>query len=134
MNENIEKLLNHSLEYAKDLLLETGEAYPFGAFMDTIDNVHPLEMEVDKKKTPTIGQVIENLEKYCKEEMAQKRMNGYCLAYEVQMNLSEEAEPTDAIAFEIHYIDETELPNFYLPFSVGEDKKVVLDEPFAVKS
>ena len=133
MNKNINILLDHSLEYARELLIDTGESYPFGAFLDTLDNVHPLEMDIDKKKMPQNGEVIESLEKYCKEEMESDKMNGCCMAYEVQLNLEKDADPVDAIAFNISYKDEKDIPIFYLPFSFDNNKTVVFQEVFAVK-
>ena len=130
MNEENQKMLDHCVEYATDLLKEQGESYPFGAFIDTIGNVHPLEMEVDKKNTPTIGKVIETLEKYCVEEMNEKRMTGYALTYEVEIALSEN-ETKDCIAIDIKHKDE-ETPLFYLPFTKS-DLGVGVQEIFAVK-
>lgn len=130
MHKEIEKMLDHCAEYASDLLIEMGEAYPFGAFIDTIGNVHPLEMEVDKKNLPNIGQVINGLEKYCKAEMEAERMKGYALSFEVAVELSEN-EMQDCIAIQIHHKEET-CPTFYLPFK-KDGEKTIVEELFAVK-
>lgn len=132
MTEELKKLLEHSVEYATELLMETGESYPFGAYIDTIGNVHPLEMEIDPKQVPQIGAVVSNLKKYCTEEMAENRMRGYCLSYEVKVQLSD-SKSTDAICFEMHYTGETDLPKFYLPFLPLGERKVEVGELFAVK-
>lgn len=134
MNSEIEKLLEHSIEYATDLLSETGECYPFGAFIDTIGNVHPLEMEVtDTKNMPKIGQVIEALTIYCEGELAEKKLKAYALSYEVQLQLEEGAAPTDAIAFDMKHCEESNIDLYYLPFTVGADKKATIGTVFAVK-
>jgi hypothetical protein len=134
MHEDIKKLLDHSVEYASELLLETGDCYPFGAYLDTIGNVHPLEMEIDAKNVPQIGKVIEALTKYCSEEMAEKRMHGYCLSYEVKIQLSENT-ATDAICFEIMHQSETSVPKYYLPFTskrlTKKDKEAAGNDPCA---
>lgn len=132
MNEEIKKLIDHCLEYATELLTETGEAYPFAAYIDTIGNIHPLEMEIDTKNIPQIGKVIETLTKYCQTELAENRMHGFALAFEVKVKLDEKTE-TDAIAFELHHIEEKSLPTYYLPFSVSPEKSATLGEFFAVK-
>lgn len=133
MIEEVEKLLEHSVEYATDLLNETGECYPFGAFIDTIGNVHPLEMEVtDTKNMPKIGQVIEALTIYCEGELKASKLKGYALAYEVQLQLEEGAEPIDAIAFDMKHIEQEMIDFYYLPFTT-KDKKAELGTIFAVK-
>lgn len=133
MIEEVEKLLEHSVEYATDLLNETGESYPFGAFIDTIGNVHPLEMEIDKKNVPNIGKVVESLTTYCEGEMKASKMNGYALAYEVSLQLEQDAAPIDAIAFEMKHFADEEPPLFYLPFTVDAQKKAQIGKLFAVK-
>lgn len=115
MNEDLKKLLDHSVEYASELLVETGDSYPFAAYIDTIGNVHPLEMEIDTKNVPQIQKVIDALTIYCSEEMKEGRMRAYCLSYEVLIHLTEE-ETTDAIAFEMKHQTESGLPKYYLPF------------------
>ena len=129
MKEEIEKLLNHCVEYATELLTETGEAYPFGGFIDTIGNTHPMEMEVDKNNMPNIGTVLENLRKYGDEEMAESRMNGYAVTYEAEVSITE-TEKQNCIAIDIIHADEQ--PIYYLPFTWGGDKMKV-GELFAVE-
>jgi hypothetical protein len=133
MIEEGEKLLEHSVEYATNLLEETGESYPFGAYADTIGNVHPLEMEIDTKKVPTIGQVIDNLTGYCEGEMKASKMKGYALAYEVKLQLEEGADAIDAIAFDITHNEEADVALFYLPFTTTPERKATVGELFAVK-
>ncbi len=130
----VEKLLEHSVEYATELLQETGECYPFGAFIDTIGNVHPLEMEVtDTKNMPKIGQVIDALTIYCEGELAQGKLKGYALAYEVKLQLEEGAESIDAIAFDMKHVEQATIDLFYLPFKSVGDKKALIEPLFAVK-
>ncbi|MDA7803102.1 hypothetical protein N8987_00815 [Crocinitomix sp.] len=133
MNEELDNLLAHSVEYATELLNETGESYPFGAFIDTIGNVHPLEMEIDPKKVPTIGEVVENLKTYCEGEMKASKMNGYALAYEVSLQLDEGDEPIDAIAIDMKHLENEEPPLFYLPFTTVERRIVEVGELFGVQ-
>ncbi len=130
MNEINEKLLEHCDEYATDMLKETGESYPFGAYIDTIDNVHPLEMEFDPKNMPKVGAVIEGLQKYCKEEIAAERMKAFAICYEADVALSEE-EILTTVCIDIQN-EEEDTPLFYLPYTKSE-LGVGVKEMFAVK-
>lgn len=142
MNEDLKKLLDHSVEYATELLKETGESYPFAAYIDTVGNVHPLEMEIDSKNVPKAGKVTDTLRKYCEEELLATRMRAYALAYEVKIQLSEN-ETTDAIAIEMVHADQLEIPFYYLPFKAipkdqwvegdEDSSKATIEEMFAVK-
>lgn len=131
MKEEIRKLLDHCTEYATELLTETGEAYPFGGFIDTIGNVHPMEMEIDKKNVPTIGKVVETLSKFGNDEMANSGMRGYAVTYEAEVALKEN-EKTDCIAIDIRHCED-ELPVYYIPFQKTAAGEMMIGEMFAVK-
>lgn len=134
MNEDLKKMLDHSVEYASELLLETGDCYPFAAYIDTVGNVHPLEMEIDEKNVPQIQKVIDALTIYCTEEMNENRMRAYCLSYEVKVQLAEN-QTTDAIAFEMVHQTEKNIPAFYLPFKSNRlSKKEREANPRATKN
>lgn len=131
MTEEIGKAIDHCVEYATDLLVETGEAYPFGAFIDTIGNVHPLEMEIDKKNVPNIGKVVEVLQKYCEEEMQAEKIRAYALCYEVSVKFDEEGENEDCICIDMKHVEE-DVDLVYLWFdSSGEEMEI--KGTFAVK-
>lgn len=130
MNEEIQSLLDHCVEYATQLLENTGEAYPFGGFIDTVGQVHPLEMEIDKKNVPNIGKVVATLSKFGEEELAHDRMKGYAVTYEAEVAISEE-EKLDCIGIDITFKNE-DTPLFYLPFSKNEEGKIEVKELFAV--
>ena len=133
MQDIIQKLLDHSVEYAKELLVDTLEFYPFAAYIDTIDNVHPLEFEYDKKNQPTVETVLNTLTKYCKTELANDKMKAYALTYESEVKLSKDGDTLKCITIEIHTKDDNELPKYFVPYQINDDNKVSFDEMFAVK-
>jgi hypothetical protein len=107
-------LVEHSLETAKQMLDQTNEFHPFGAFLGKNGTVHPLGVEVDKKNIPSNGDLIQE---------------HYSLCYEVSIQLVASRNPTDAICVEIKVKD---VPKFYLPFSKSGET-FVYDEVFAVE-
>jgi len=133
MEDIVQKLLDHSIEYAKELLFDTFEFYPFGAYIDTIDNVHPLEFEYDKKNQPTVEIVLNSLTKYCKTEMANSKMKAYAITYESEVKLSESENSLKCITVEIHTSDKNVHPKYYVPYHINEEDKVSFDDIFAVK-
>jgi hypothetical protein len=133
MTEEIQKIIAHCLEYAKELLEDTGEFYPFGAYIGNEGNVHPLEYEFDKKNMPTNGRVIEWLENFCKEELENKRINSYCITYDVNIQLEENKPGTDAVCFDIKDPAEPATPLLYIPYKVDKQAKPVFEAMFAVK-
>ncbi|MFK8046095.1 MAG: hypothetical protein AB8B72_11415 [Crocinitomicaceae bacterium] len=134
MHEEIKKLIDHSFEYAQELLIDTKEFYPFGAFIDTIGNVHPLEFEFNPKKMPQIGEVLDSLKKYCETEMAESRMHAYGLTFEANLKLTEDGENETCIGLTVKHEAEADLPDFYQVYRFDSENNPVFDDVFAVKA
>ena len=118
-------LVEHCLETAKQMLDQTNEFHPFGAFLGKNGTVHPLGVEVDKKNIPSNGDLIQQLNDLAKTE----NIEHYSLCYEVSIQLETSRNPTDAICVEIKVKD---VPKFYLPFSKAGET-FVYEEVFAVE-
>ncbi|NCA84522.1 MAG: hypothetical protein EOM83_03000 [Clostridia bacterium] len=130
--EEITNLLDHCRNYGYDLLLETGELFPFGALTDATGRTHHREEEIDPKHIPSNGQIMERLLEYFQTQLDQHAARGYAIAYEASVQLDENTH-TDALAVDIRYQDNDELPMFYFPFSMEGEDLVRFGEAFAVK-
>lgn len=133
MNTAVEKILEHSSEYAKELLMDTGEMYPFGAYIGREGNVHPVEYDYDKKNMPTVGVVIEALTKFCDIEMKAGKILAYGLTYEASVQLEKDADSVETFVIDVVTKDEKDIPFYYYPFSISANKTVKFEAPFAVK-
>ncbi len=131
MNEETNALLDHCRNYAMDLLLETGELFPFGALTDAGGRTHHREVEVDPKHAPSNGEIMESLLKYFQEEFDGQGARAYALAYEASVQLDKDNQ-TDVIAVDIRHRDATDIPVYYFPFTISVDKNVEFGEAFAV--
>ena len=133
MNAEIEDLIDHSIDYAQDLLDETLEFYPFGAWIDTKGGVHPLEFEFDKKQMPTVEKVLYELKKYCDSEMEVNKMKAFCLTYESELILEQDEPSVKCISLDIVHKDEKDVPNFYVPYTINDNQDIIYQELFGVK-
>jgi len=133
LSEEIQNLLNHCKNYSIDLLMETGEIFPFGALTDASGRTHHREVEVDLAKIPSNGKIIDDLLAYFNDQFENHAAMGFAIAYETSVQLDEK-NATDAVSIDMRFRDESELPVFYLPFSFSqEDGHVIFGEIFAVK-
>jgi hypothetical protein len=132
MNTEIQSIIDHSLEYAGELLSQTGELYPFGAFTDKNGQVHPLEMEIDKKNIPTNGKIIETLWNFCLEELENDKISAFGISFESAIQIEEGEEPIDTVVIVSKHKDEEELPAYCTQFKIEGDSKVEFGEMFAV--
>ena len=134
MDKITQSIIDHSFEYAKDLLEDTGQCYPFGAFVDKDEVVHPLEFEItDKKNIPNNESVIWSLQKYCENEMAEGNIIAYGLTYEADVQLEEGAKSIETIAIDISNKEAETTPIYYFPYQIINEGNVKFGETFAVK-
>lgn len=134
MKPSINSILNHSFEYAKDLLEDTGQCYPFGAFVDKSGQVHPLEFEIeDKKNIPNNEAVINGLRKFCMTEMNENRIIAWGITCEADVMLEEGKPAIETISIDIHDNENSEIPVYYFPYERSEDGEILFGETFAVK-
>lgn len=132
MKPELESIIDHSVEYATELLEQLGELHPFGAFTDTKNQVHPLEMEIDKKNVPTNGKIIETLWNYCLGEMEAKKITAFGITFESALKLEEGKDSVDVIVVIPKHNSEEDLPAYCTPFFISKEGKVELGEMFAV--
>ena len=125
MTEPQQLLAENCLQSAREMLIQTDEFYPFGAFLGPTGIVHPLGIEVDKKNIPNNGNLIKQLIDLAKSENFEQ----YSLCYEVSLQMSEAKPAIDAICVEF---SETEVPKVYQPFS-KENNEYIFDDVFAVQ-
>ena len=132
MNKEVKILLDHCRNYAEDLLMETGELFPFGALTDQNGMTHHREYEIDKSNIPSNGEIMDILLGYFRKEFEEGRAKAFALAFEASVQLDENSR-TDAIAVDIRHRDENDLPVYYFPFRIVEKDLPVIGEVFAVK-
>ena len=134
MNPITQKIIDHSFEYAKDLLEDTGQCYPFGAFIDNTEVVHPLEYEItDKKNVPNNESVIWSLNNFCESELKEGKIVAYGLTYEAIVQLKEDEKGIDTIAIDMVDNSDEKIPIYYYPYTSDKEGNIEFGEPFAVK-
>ncbi len=131
-NQEITELLDHCHNYATELLMETGELFPFGALMDATGRTHHREVEIDPKHVPSNGEIIELLLKYFEEEYSEKGARAFAITYEADVQISK-TKSTDTIAVDIRHKEVPDIPIYYFPFKFSGDEQVGFGEAFAVK-
>lgn len=133
MEKETKSIIDHSVEYASELLEQLGELHPFGAFTDLKSQVHPLEMEIDKKNVPTNGKIIKTLWDYCLGEMEEKKITAFGITFESSLKFEEGKDAIDVIVVIPNHNSEEDLPAYCTPFSISKEGKLETGEIFAVE-
>ena len=133
INEEVQNLLDHCNNYATDLLMETGEFFPFGALTDAAGRTHHREVEIDLKNIPSNGEILDLLLEYFEDQYQNHNAKCFAISFETTIQMDKNTS-TDAIAIDIRHKQEKEIPVFYIPFKVIEGEEYVqFGEMFAVK-
>ncbi len=133
MDTVIDKIIEHCTEYAQDLLQDTSQCYPFGAFVDKAGIVHPLEFDLESSEsTPNNETVVNSLKLYCNKELKEGRIIAYGITFEADVQLEEGKDPVETISIDIVTNEEKALPVYYFPYSLSEGE-LTYKEAFAVK-
>lgn len=132
MKEEIKSIVNHSLAYAAEILGQTGELHPFGAFTDNSGQVHPLEMEIDTKNIPNNGKIIETLWNYCMGELEKGEISAFGICIDSAIQAEEGQKAIDAIVVLPMHKDDDKLPAYCTQYQIKGEEDVELGELFAV--
>ena len=132
MNEEIQEIIDHCFEVAVEQLTNTGELYPFGAFVSDTGRLQMLDTEIDRNKVPNNGELMKSLLIRCEEAFTEGSMNAYGIAYEVNVKL-DATTSTDAVAIDIVHKEEKSVPVFYFPFTMDGRELKEFGDSFAVK-
>lgn len=131
--EEVQQLLDFSFDFAEDILLDTNDLYPFAAVVNAAGEVKHIGFQGDEEHTPKAGDVIEVIHQYCEEQLNAGFIKAYALTYEVEVELNDGVDVSDAFAVDIVHKDDAELPIYYFPFKFIGDVKLEFGESFAVK-
>jgi hypothetical protein len=115
--DEAEKLINVSKTQAEAFLLDAGEFYPFGNYIDKEDEVKPLLIYLENDM-PKSQEVIEVLEDSFKLEL----INEYKIAaIATDVLITVKGEKLDALQIRL-FEDGKEVTEIYLKYTVNKDK------------
>ncbi len=131
--EEIQNLLNHCENYATEMLMETGEFFPFGVLTDNSGRTHHREVEIDLRDVPSNGEIMDDLLEYFEDQYKNHNAKAFAITYEASVQLDQN-NTTDTVVIDIRSKNINELPLFYIPFSFSKkNQNVIFGEMFAVQ-
>ena len=133
MEDDVQKLLDFSFDFAKDILWDTNDIYPFASVLTNKGEVRHVGFQGDEDHEPKASDVIEVIHQYCEDQFTEGLIQAYALTYEVSVELETKIEPSDAFVVDIMHTADAELPLYYFPFKFIGDVKLEFGESFAVK-
>ncbi len=128
---DILEIINYSHGFAKQMLIEHKEFYPFGAVVNDEGNLMPYGYKDDETDMPDSTKVIDILSKSFQFELNNNKIRAYGITFDVRVPIDDKGNKSDAIAIDITHRDEVYLPIYYFTYSWNEQNELVFRESFA---
>lgn len=127
----LERLVQAVLPFAEQMLSRHGEYFPFGATMSSDGKItHAAGYTGDEQ--PKSVEVISLLKAAFTSQAASNTIIASALVYDVRAIRPGTTAKIDAIAIDLDHRDGMSI-TILVPYSIGADKRVTLDEAFAEK-
>lgn len=115
--DELQKLVDYCIGFAKVMLGEGGEFFPFGASISKgqLNSVGSF----DGDECPSSEKVINDLRNFLRREFSQTLIDGYVIAYDSLSKRNSESAKSDAIAIECYPVDNRRVTYFF-PYKIDE--------------
>jgi hypothetical protein len=128
----LDELFNILLPFAKQMLLEYGEFYPFGAVMSSSGETRMVGAKMEGDDHPPSESLIDLLTDAFKEQAARRELRAAGICYDVLTVPPGEDQKRDAICCGLeHYTGEW--VDVFLPYLKTEDGNIQYGEVFAAQ-
>jgi len=115
----MEQLFNNLKGQAQLYLLDAGEFFPFGAYIDKSNNIIPLSAYVyDEDDRPSSAALIEILENHIKNELLNR--NYLCAAIAIPILVKDNGKQYDAI--EVRIFEENSTYKKHIRYSINTNR------------
>lgn len=127
--EKIRLLLEDSLFFAKRILSECYEFYPFGQYINDINE--SINVSIDPSLSLSSSAAIFELKKSFLENLNKGKYIGFAVICNYKLSSPPQYEGFDAIRVDI-MIDDNDISSFFYPYKII-NKKVEYFKPFGIK-
>ncbi len=128
-NPELERLLGATVPFAKDMVEKYGEFYPYGAALQTDEQVGLLQGGPEGENPPVqavLDAVIEGL----RQAAGEGRIRASAVCIDMRVTRPGETEKTNAICVQLEHA-EGEAIDVYVPYSKQSEGEVAFGEMFA---
>ncbi|GEO05914.1 hypothetical protein AAE02nite_35780 [Adhaeribacter aerolatus] len=129
VKSDIEKLIGYSVEFAENLLLDSGEYYPFGSKISSSGKFTPVSFFEDEEY-PESQKIINELTSAFEEAFNKNKVRAYSIAYDVRVQNEKYNLPKDAILISIKHENVEGKLIYYYPYKFVNKKKLEFLEPW----
>jgi hypothetical protein len=130
--KDIQSIIDYCHLFAKYMLNESKEYYPFGAIIDNNGELIPVGYKDNETDMPQSQKVINELKNRFKDDLNNNKIRAYGLTYYVRVQINESCDKSDAILIDIVHCDSPDIPIYYFTYSWTEKNGLIFGESFEI--
>ncbi len=129
IDEQVQQLIDQSFQLAEQRLSEAGAYDPFGLTINEEGAIIPFLYERKPGDEIEIEGLVEELDAVLAEQLENKEIVAYVVGYDVQVEVSEDGELSNALLLDMTHAEDKLVPYYFFPYSI-EEVQVVFGESF----
>ena len=134
INKNLEQIIEYCTSFAKRMLSEEEkEFYPFGAFINNLNELVPVGVDSGYEEFPKSKDVIDNLREFSNKELKSNKIKAFAIAYDVRVTDDENGQKSDALLIDITHKDKNNIPVYYYHYSWNSENKLEFEKGYGIK-
>ena len=133
IEKDIQNIIDYSHKFAKKMLNNGKEYYPFGAKIDNSGELIAVGYKDNETEFPESQKVIDELTAEFERELNIGEIKAYGLTYDVRVQTDSLKDKTDAILIDIYHRNSNEIPKYYFTYSWNENNELIFGESFGMK-
>jgi len=130
--KDIQSIIDYCHMFAKHMLLESKEYYPFGAIIDNNGELIPVGYKDNETDMPESQKVINELTSHFKDDLKNNKIRAYGVTYDVRVQINDSGDKSDAILIDIIHRESSEIPQYYFTYSWTEKGELIFGESFGM--
>jgi hypothetical protein len=130
IKKDISPLIFYSLDFAKKMLTEAMEFYPFGAELTFDKNINPVSY-YDGDDFPLSDVLLTSIRTILSKSLYENKIPAYCIAFDAKASRDSKSESVDAIVIIIKHYQLTETYSYFYPYTLSSGHSPIIGEPWA---
>ena len=130
IEQEISRVVNNCIEFAKLMLNESREFYPFAAQLSVDNKIIPTSFS-DGDEFPKSQTILDGLKQQLDIKLKNKLIICYSIAFDGRVKRNENSELSDAIIINVEHIELQETYIKYYPYLFSKKNELIFGEPWS---
>ncbi|TCI84581.1 hypothetical protein [Tenacibaculum sp. M341] len=133
IKKDIQSIIDYSHKFAKYMLNNGKEYYPFGAQIKNNGELVAVGQEDNETDFPNSMKVINELRSKFEKQFINGEIIAYGLTYDVKVQTNDLGEKSDAICIDITHRNSNDIPRYFFTYYWNQNNELIFGQSFGMK-